>query len=117
MLRFVSSKEPGIRVICVDIEDFSLDISTSDAGVRTFSLSSCGNYLALVDDNAELIVHKLHRGASATASRYNAYDNVFRDSGIVQKQIVLDHVRVGCQLSWHPTQPLVAVPSSQGSIS
>lgn len=97
------------------MEDFSLDIGTSDVGVRTFALSSCGNFLALVNDNAELMVHKLHRGLSA--SRYDAYDNVFRDSGIVQKQIVLDHVRVGCQLSWHPTQPLLAVPSSQGSIS
>jgi len=93
--------------------ELSLTIDTFDVGVRCFSLSSCGSFLVLVNDNAELLVHRLRREKDI----YVAYDNIYRDSGVVPKQIVLDHVKMGCQLSWHPSQSLVAIPSSHGSVA
>ena len=112
-----SSNEPGIKVVVSkndseynDVHEFTID--TSDVGVKTLSLYK-HTYLAYIDENAQVFILSL---TGLTTSASPTWDVIHRKLGIVEKTLVKDD-NIICSLQWHPTQPILAVPGKEGSVT
>ena len=91
-----------------------MKISTNSVGVRTFNLFSDSTHLAILDENAEVRILKLKLDGD---KEFIGYDSVYHSFDLISKSVIYDNLNIGVQISWHPTDLKLSLPSSNGSVT
>ncbi len=113
-LLYVSSKEPDILVYSSAKKSVIFKIPTFGVGVKALALSPSDRYLAYVDENASLKI--LHLQISDDGSAISGQEKVLTLGDIAVKNFCRNS-KFGLGLGWHPTQPMLAIPSAGGTVS
>jgi hypothetical protein len=83
--------------------------------VKTFALSPAAHLLAYLDESASIYLNKLSIVRGPTGFQFIGSTELSRLGGVMALNSVRGS-KSGIKLSWHPTLPLLAIPSENGSI-
>lgn len=90
-------------------------IISHDNGVKTFELSPRSDLLGFIDENASFFLVSLLSIKGPSGKQYIGSNEVSRVGGATKPELVRN-IKSGFKLSWHPTIPIIAIPSISGSI-
>ena len=113
----VASQEPGIQVFNTVLQTVEFTISTKDIGVRMFRQSSDGSKIAVLDENGAVSIYELQISTGVGNVRsFTGKDSLTTITDVVSKEAARAYKRIGCSVSWHPSESRLAVPSKDGSL-
>ena len=116
---FVSSKEPDLLIYDFETDKIIYRIDTRNVGVRMFRVSPCGKFVAILDENANIAIHKLEydEGSGPKGSSIHGSDRVYSVPDVVSQDIVRNYT-YGCGVDWKPESKLLtlAIPCNDGNI-
>lgn len=113
---FSCSMEPDIKIYSSK-SGKEWAIGTNGVGIRTFSVSNQTEYLAAVDMNGVIKIYTLISEKQLSNDRkvLTGHELSATFSDILPKCLSRD-LKAGCEISWHPIQDQLALPSINGSI-
>jgi WD40 repeat protein len=117
--RFISSQEKDVKIYSMSDGQIETVVRSLDDAVKVFSLSPCGDYLALVNGKGDLLIYRLVSDKGPLGRAYNGSNLVFHQN-VLSKSESRNFVE-GYRLSWRPSpssapssSPQLCIPQHDG---
>lgn len=111
-LLFESSMGPNICAHSIGTPSHTASVKTNEIGIKWFSLGQ-NSYLSYIDNSSNVVILKfVFQGSSNKIIGSDLLKNLNR----VKPVEMIRNSSLSYRMGWHPTEPIVAIPSTMGSI-